>query len=231
VSREAVMGYSKDIIQTNDGYVIKNYSVVLICIMYVMIVPCLLLLPLYIMQLIDYIKKHEIGNTIVMIVPIMIFCSLIFSGFISTKKIIIDEKIKKFIFKYRLFPFIKTKEINIDEIKYISINCLQDAVPGSDQFRESIYEIVSSIIEGLISGTNQYTEETYREKTDKTYKKKAYMVDLISEEQCSYTIFRSETYNEELIEFANKIGKIINKEVDDKNTVDGYKNIYKKNII
>jgi hypothetical protein len=225
------MGYSKDIIQINDGYVLKNYSVAIICIFYAIIIIGLLLLPIYIMVLIDHFENHEIGNIIIMIIFVMIFCGVIYFSFIYTKKVSIDDKVKKFTFKYGLFPFIKTKKLDIDEIDYISINCLQNAVPGSDQFKENVYEIVSSIFMGLFSSTNQYTEETYREKTDKTYKKKAYMVDLIDSEQCSYTIFQSEVYNEELIVFANKIGEIINKEVDDKNTVEGYKNIYKKNVI
>jgi hypothetical protein len=225
------MGYSKDIIQINDGYVLKNYSVVIICIFYAIIIISLSLLPIYIMVLIDHFRNHEIGNIIIMTIFVMIFCCVIYFSFIYTKKISIDEKSKKITFRYGLFPFIKTKKLDIEEIDYISINCLQNAVPGSDQFKENVYEIIFSIFDGLFSGTNQYTEETYREKADKTYKKKAYMVDLIDKEQYSYTIFQSEVYNDELIDFANRIGEIINKEVDDKNTVEGYKNIYKKNVI
>jgi hypothetical protein len=62
-------------------------------------------------------------------------------------------------------------------------------------------------------------------------KEKIYCVDIIDKDKYSYTLFQSTAYNEDLINFANRIGKIVNKEVDDKNTVEGNKNIYKKNII
>jgi hypothetical protein len=62
-------------------------------------------------------------------------------------------------------------------------------------------------------------------------KEKTYSVDLIDKEQYSYKIYQSEVYNEELIDFANKIGKIINKDINDNNAIEGFKNIYKKNVI
>jgi hypothetical protein len=213
------MGYSKNIIQTNNGYVIKNYSVALLYLFYFLIVLLIMFLVLFTILIIFSIESKEIGKIFGLVIGIIIICFISFILFISTKKIIIENKEKKIIFKYGLLPFIKIKKLDIDKIKNISINYVKDAVSGSDQFKEMIYESVSAIIVGLFgSGSYQFSE-------------KSYMVDLIDKDQYSYSIFKSEVYNEDLIDFANKIGNIIGKEVDDKNTVEGYRNIYKKNII
>jgi hypothetical protein len=225
------MGYSKDFIQINDGYVIKNYSVALICVFYILMTLGLLLLPIPIFQIIDFIKNKGNRGLIESILFFIILCIVIIAVVIYNKKIIIYNTKKIMIFKYGLFPFVKIKKLDMDNIKEISINHVQNAVLGSDQFKGSIIGYFEGIISGIISGPNHHLEEIYKEKMDKSYKKKIYIVDLIDKNQYSYTIFVSEIYNEDLIKFANKIGEIINKEVDDKNTIEGYKNIYKKNII
>jgi hypothetical protein len=58
-----------------------------------------------------------------------------------------------------------------------------------------------------------------------------YCLDFIDDNQFSYTVFQSPVYNEDLVNLANKLGRIINKEIDDKNEMEGYGNVYKKKII
>jgi hypothetical protein len=230
------MGYSNDFIQVNDKYVFKNYSSALMCLFYGLVILSLLLLPIPIFQIIDFLRNKEYRGLFYSISFLLLLCSVISFLVFYTKKIIIDDKAKKIIFKYGLFPFIKIKKLDIDKIKEISINNIQNVVIGSDQFKESIYMSFVGIISVLFSSAKytssvHYTEEVYKKKMDKTYKKKTYMVDLIDKDQYSYTISTSEIYNEDLVIYANKIGKIINKEVNDQNTIEGFKNIYKKNII
>jgi hypothetical protein len=112
------------------------------------------------------------------------------------KEIIINIKKQKISFKYGLF-FKKIKEINIEELKEISIN----NVPADIKNRAK-----------RIIG-------------------KKYNVDLIDKNLNAYRIYQSLDYNNELINFANNISKIINIELIDKNNIEGYMNIFKKIII
>jgi hypothetical protein len=62
-------------------------------------------------------------------------------------------------------------------------------------------------------------------------KEKLYNIDLIDNKLYSYRIYQSEIYNDELIDFSKELSKIINIGINDQNNVEGYKNIFIKNII
>jgi hypothetical protein len=191
--------YSKNIIPINNGYMIKNYSVVDICFRYFLSVLMHLLFLVYISTIIHSIINKEFIAVMFSTIFTIVFYIIYFIGVNDIKKIVIDNKVNKIIFKYRLIPFIKIKEIDFDKIENISINYILDTIPYFPQFPQ--------------------------------VKEKTYSVDLIDKDLYSYTIYQSTLYDEELIDFSNKIGNIINKKVDDNNSIEGYKNIYKKNLI
>jgi hypothetical protein len=62
-------------------------------------------------------------------------------------------------------------------------------------------------------------------------KEKLYNVDFVDNKLYSYRIYQSEVYDDELINFSKELSKIINIGINDQNNVEGYKNIFKKNII
>jgi hypothetical protein len=188
--------YSMNIIQMENGYFLKNYSTVKICIRYIMLILLSFLVFISVGSIIFYIKDKEIRRAIFLTIVTMAIYIPFFLGINDVKKIIFDNKSNKVIFKYRLIPFLKIIKIDFDMIETVSINYIQDTAPFFHQVKE-----------------------------------KTYCVDIIDKNRYSYTLFQSTAYNEDLINFAIRISKIINKEVYDKNTVEGYKNIYEKNII
>jgi hypothetical protein len=84
---------------------------------------------------------------------------------------------------------------------------------------------IDKIIEILIS----YKDENIRYKTY-VQKEKIYCIDLIDNKQNSYTLYQSNIYNEDFINYSKKIGEIINKVINDKHNIKGAK-IYIKNVI
>ena len=60
---------------------------------------------------------------------------------------------------------------------------------------------------------------------------KKYNVDLVHKNLNAYRIYQSVEYADELKDFAKKISEIINVELIDKNSVDGYRNIFNKIIM
>jgi len=58
-----------------------------------------------------------------------------------------------------------------------------------------------------------------------------YNVDIIDYKCNAYRIYRSSAYNDELLTFAENIGKIINIDINDQNNNEGKNNIYKNIII
>jgi hypothetical protein len=141
-----------------------------------------------------FIKEKEY-NLLTILFCVSMFVTLIYVAN-DTKEIIINIKKQKISFKYGLF-FKKIKEIDIGELKEISINNSPAEIPNRAK---------------RIIG-------------------KKYNVDLIDKNLNAYRINQSLDYTDVLVNFANNISKIINVELIDRNSVEGYKNIFKKIII
>jgi hypothetical protein len=73
-------------------------------------------------MVISLIKNNMIENGLYSIIVFSIFIIIYFVGINSVKKIHINTNKNKIVFKYGLLPFMKIKNINIDNINEISIN-------------------------------------------------------------------------------------------------------------
>jgi hypothetical protein len=195
--------YSKEIIQCENGYLIKNYKISKVIFFYIMQLVICFLVFIYVGQIIYDIKNNRIECIITLVFSIIFFL-VGFKAFNDIKKIFINTTDNEIIFKNGLFPFIKIKILKINNVKEISIN------HKSNRYATS----------GISTYTFKYIMKEY-----------IFNIDIIDYECSAYRIYQSTAYNDELIGFSKEIGKIINININDQNDIEGKDNIYKKIII
>jgi hypothetical protein len=113
--------YSKDIIKYDKGYLIKNYKITKIIFFYLMQLIICFLVFVCIVQAVYNIKNSE-SDWGVLIAGSIVFIWICIKSFNELKIITVNTIENKILFKYGLFPLIKVKKININNIKEISIN-------------------------------------------------------------------------------------------------------------
>jgi len=192
--------YTVNIIQIDNGYVIKNYTTGKIIILYIGLI---LYGGLFLFPIIDAIMHIIINKDFSFVFSAIIYFTVLYLPFLlavnDIKRIIININEQKIIFNYGLIPFIRKRNIDIKSLKEISIN---HTAEHSNMIGRSI------------------------KKVDKTYN-----VDLIDNNLYSYRIYRSEVYNDDLLNLSKKTSEILNVKINDQNNIEGYKNIFIKNII
>jgi len=192
--------YTVNIIQIDNGYVIKNYTTGKIIILYIGLI---LYGSLFLFPIIDAIMHIIINKDFSFVFSAIIYFTVLYLPFLlavnDIKRIIININEQKIIFNYGLIPFIRKRNIDIKSLKEISIN---HTAEHSNMIGRSI------------------------KKVDKTYN-----VDLIDNNLYSYRIYRSEVYNDDLLNLSKKTSEILNVKINDQNNIEGYKNIFIKNII
>ena len=199
--------YSKEIVQCAAGYIIKNYKKSKIISHSIMLFLTHFLVFIYLGQIIyDIIKNNRIEASIIF--PICFIVGLYygyFTAFNDIRSIFININTwdKNIIFRYGLFPFTRTKKIEINSIKEISIN----------------------------HSTSKYTPIFIMYAGNRTIKETIYNVDIIDKELNAYRLYQSTVYNDDLINYSKAIGEIIKVGINDQNDKEGNKNIYKKVVI
>jgi hypothetical protein len=192
--------YTVNIIQIDNGYVIKNYTTGKIIICYIVLI---LYGGLFLFPIIDAIMNIIINKDFSFVFWAIFYFTVFYLPLLlaanDIKRIIININEQKIIFKYGLIPFIKKRNIDIKSLKEISIN---HTTEHSNMIGRSI------------------------KKVDKTYN-----IDLIDNNLYSYRIYRSEVYNDDLLNLSKKTSEILNVKINDQNNIEGYKNIFVKNII
>lgn len=190
--------YSKKILEDENGFVIKNYNMVKIILFTFMIFILTFWISLHIYLIVNENIMDINGWDCFALVFVLSFYSLLCYYIINyIKGIFINTKDKEIIFKYRLLPINNKKKIKFNNIKEILINHNQNLI---------------------FSMPNKF------QTIEKIYIYSAYIID---NDQNAYRIYKSEVYNDEIINFSKKIGEIININVSDQNDIEFDKKIYK----
>ncbi|MDR0456306.1 MAG: hypothetical protein LBH20_06455 [Treponema sp.] len=154
------MGYSNEIIQVKNGFLIRNYNALKLCFIYILYILftlffCFPIIYSIIFGILDKDLIHYLKNVIPSLILYLIFVVPIIN---FSKKIIINLNEKKIVFNYRLIPFVKTKIIYIEEIDEISINYLTE----NQKFH--VYKMKEKIYCVDLIDKNKYSYTIYQSK-------------------------------------------------------------------
>jgi hypothetical protein len=194
--------YSNELIKYKNTYILKNYNAgTIVFCCFFAILTNIMLFGSIYLLIIDIIENRIGSQDFSLLIGIIFYYLIYHVANNNIKNIKINIIDGEIIFKYKLFPLYKIRKIKFNSIKEISINYTPD---------------------DYLTVPNKFQTKI---------KQQIYNIDIIDYEQNAYRIYRSTAYNNEFKCFAENIGKIINKEINDQNNLIGDKNIYKKIII